>query len=87
MMSLAERATLQAMGLASPEMRAPEQTCPFRRQAARDVQQARFAMPVSRVVYAGLVSHPTGLAQTQSKWRVSRERARQKRGPPAGLLS
>ena len=86
MMSQAERATLQAMGLASPEVRAPEQKCPFHRSPVRNVQQGRFGVAVSQVVYAALVSHPIGLAQTQSKWRVSRERARQTRGPPASLL-
>jgi hypothetical protein len=87
LMTEAERATLQAMGVAPPELRAPAPKCPYQRQPVRSVQQGRFAVPVSHVVYAALVSHPTGLAQTQSKWRVSREGARQKRGPPVGLLS
>jgi hypothetical protein len=86
-MSEAERATLQAIGAAAPEFRAPAQKCPYQRQSVRDVQHGRSAVTVRQVVYAALVSHPTGLAQTQSKWRVSRERARQKRGPPMDLLS
>jgi hypothetical protein len=86
-MSEAERATLQAIGAATPEFRAPAQKCPYQQQSVRDVQHGRFAVAPGQVVYAALVSHPTGLAQTQSKWRVSRERARQKRGPPLDLLS
>lgn len=86
-MSEAERATLQAMGVAAPEFRAPAPRCPYQRQAVRNVQQGRLAGPAGQVVYAVLVSHPTGLAQTQSKWRVSRERAWQKRGPPVDRLS
>lgn len=86
-MSEAERATLQAIGAAAPEFRPPLQKCPYRQQSVRDVQHGRFAVPVGQLVYAALVSHPAGLAQTQSKWRVSRERARQKRGPPVDLLS
>lgn len=86
-MSEQERATLQAMGLAAPEFRAPAPKCPYQRSAPRFVQQGRFAVPVAQAVYASVVSHPTGLAQTHSKWRVSRERARQKRGPPVVVLS
>jgi hypothetical protein len=28
------------------------------------------------------MSHPTGMAQTESKLRISQSRSRQKRGPP-----
>ena len=86
-MSESERAALQAIGKAVPEFRAPAPQCPFQRSPVRSLQQARLAPPARHVMYAALVSHPNGLAQTQSKWRVSRERARQKRGPPADLLS
>jgi hypothetical protein len=78
---------LQATGVAAPQFRAPAPKCPYQRQAVRAVQQGQLAVPSSQVVYAALASHPTGLAQPQSKWRVSRERARQKRGPPMDLLS
>ena len=37
----------------------------------------------SRALFAALVSHPCGIAQTESKWRIARERSRQKRGPPS----
>lgn len=86
-MSAAERATLQALGVAAPELRAPAPKCPYRQSVVRPLVQERFAVPVSKAVFAGLASHPTGVAQTQSKWRASRERARQKRGPPVDLLS
>ena len=87
MMGEAERVALQVAGLAAPEFRAPAPRCPYQRQVVRAVQQGRLAVPMSHAVYAALVSHPTGLVQTQSRWRVSRERARQKRGPPVELLS
>jgi len=86
-MSQSERAALQAMGLAAPELSAPVQRCPYQQPAVRSLHDVRYAVPVSEAVYAAVVSHTTGMAQTQSKWRVSRERARQKRGPPASLLS
>ena len=87
LMSDSERSALQATGVAAPQFRAPAPKCPYQRQALRAVQQGQLVVPMSQVVSAALVSHPIGLAQTQSKWRVSRERARQKRGPPASLLS
>ncbi len=34
-------------------------------------------------IFAGLVSHPSVAAQTESKWRIARDRSRQKRGPPS----
>jgi hypothetical protein len=40
----------------------------------------------SASVLASLVTHPAGVAQTESKWRISHDRSRQKRGPPS-LLS
>ncbi|HKO20271.1 MAG TPA: hypothetical protein VJU82_15450 [Acidobacteriaceae bacterium] len=86
-MSESERAALRATGNAVPEFRAPTPRCPYQRSPVRSMQQVRLAVPVGQVSYAALVSRPNGLPQTQSKWRVSRERARQKRGPPADLLS
>jgi hypothetical protein len=87
LMGEAERMALQTLGLASPEFRAPAPTCPYQRSPVRSVQLVRLAVPARQVLYAALASHPAGLAQTHSKWRVSRERARQKRGPPVDLLS
>jgi len=87
LMSDSERSTLQATGVAASEFRAPAPKCPYERQAVRAVQQGQLAAPISQVVYAALASHPTGLAQPHSKWRVSRERGRQKRGPPMVLFS
>ena len=87
LMSDSEWSTLQARGVAAPQFRAPAPKCPYQRQAVRAVLQGQLAVPIWQVVYAALASYPTGLAQPQSKWRVSRERARQKRGPPMDLLS
>lgn len=86
-MSAADRAALQALGVAGPELSAPAPQCPYQRPAVRDVHQSGTSLPVAVAVYASIVSHPTGMAQTQSKWRQSRERSRQKRGPPIDLLS
>ena len=40
----------------------------------------------SAVAYAAVLSHPAVYAQTESKWRLARERSRCKRGPPAPSL-
>ena len=87
LMGESERAALQALGLVTPEFRAPMPTCPYQHSPVRTVQQVRLAVPVRQVLDTALVSHPAGLRQLQSKWRVSRERARQKRGPPVDILS
>lgn len=34
-------------------------------------------------VFGELVSHPSVAPQTESKWRIARNRSRQKRGPPS----
>jgi len=86
-LSAVERAMLQAMGAADPELRARSPICPYQQSAMRTAHPVGSALPIGVAVYASIVSHPTALAQTHSKWRMSRERARLKRGPPAGLLS
>src|SRR5579871_3320981 len=78
MMSAADRAALQALGVADPEFRAPTPECPYQRSPVRSAQFAKSFLPVAAAVYAEVTSHPTGLAQTQSRWRMSRERSRQK---------
>lgn len=45
-----------------------------------------LSVPPSQAIFAAFVSHSCGVAQTESKWRISRDRSRQKRGPPT-LLS
>ena len=45
-----------------------------------------MSMPVQADgLFASLMTHPAGVAQTESKWRISRDRSRQKRGPPSLL--
>ncbi len=57
--------------------------CPFCPRAVVaahvDVMAARAADGLD----AALVSHPSCVAQTESKWRIARDRSRQKRGPPS----
>ena len=67
-----------------PVFRAPAEKCPY---GPNFMAPARFdpvtPPPVADAIYARLVSHPSGVAQTESKRRIARDRSRQKRGPPA----
>ena len=48
---------------------------------------AVFAVLPGQAVFAGLVSHPAVSAQTAAGFRIFYHRSKQKRGPPASLLS
>jgi hypothetical protein len=75
-----------AIGLQStgnvPQFRPQTDRCPFLPYIAVSVRPDWGVVPVRGMIFAGLVSHPAVIAQTQSKWRISRDRSRQKRGPP-----
>jgi hypothetical protein len=45
-----------------------------------------FAAPVTASAFAELVHHPAVHEQTHAKYRISRDRSRQKRGPPSLIL-
>ncbi|WP_263366573.1 hypothetical protein [Edaphobacter bradus] len=80
MMSTGERSTLASH---DPQFRAPAEKCPYFPQALAAAHTNLYTAPTADVISAGLVSHPAGVAQTESKWRISRDRSRQKRGPPS----
>jgi hypothetical protein len=65
----------------------PADKCPFAPQATPAVHLQIAGPSTSAEIYASLVSHPCGLAQTQSKWRIARDRSRSKRGPPSAALA
>src|ERR1700736_4101026 len=62
---------------------APAEKCPYCPSAVATAHPNLLAPGISAAVYASLVNHPAGDAQTESKRRFSRDRSRQKRGPPA----
>jgi hypothetical protein len=81
MMAMAER-TKPASD--KPEFGALPEKCPYSPVALLGTTHpTAFTLPTGQMVYAELVSHPCGTAQTESKLRISRDRARGKRGPPA----
>ena len=59
--------------------------CPMYPQASVATPHDVATPPAARMIDTSIVSHPTGIVQTESKWRVSRSRSRQKRGPPAAI--
>lgn len=71
---------------AETQMRAKAEKCPMYPQASVAVPHDVATPPAQHALFASIVSHPAGVAQTESKWRVSRYRSRQKRGPPASLF-
>jgi hypothetical protein len=69
------------------QLRNPAEKCPVAPQASVPVHHETNRPSISASIFASVVSHPCGSAQTESMWRVSRDRSRPKRGPPASLLS
>lgn len=68
----------------APQLSAPQERCPYCPAAVAGVlDRTVFAPPVEQAIYAGVLAHPAGVAQTESYLRIARERARGKRGPPA----
>ncbi len=67
--------------------RAPAEKCPFCPSAATASHPSPLAAPFVQAAFSALVSHPAGVVQAGCKRRVSRDRSRQKRGPPARFLS
>jgi hypothetical protein len=59
--------------------------CPFTPASMASTHPNLMTPGVAAAIYAAVVSHPTGTAQAESKRRVSADRSRQKRGPPASL--
>lgn len=64
---------------------APADKCPYYLGLAT-LANFSFALPVSDAIFAELLSHPAVAPQTQSKWRITCDRCRQKRGPPISLI-
>jgi hypothetical protein len=84
MMSMAERNRLESHESA---FSAPLEKCPYCPAAILSIHHpAGFVPPSEQVIYAGLAGHPAGVAQAECKRRISADRARGKRGPPAYSL-
>ena len=67
-----------------PAFAAPAEKCPYNPAAFLNLgSSSAMALSTAQSIYAELVSHPAGTAQTESKLRIAESRSRQKRGPPS----
>ncbi len=84
-MTATERNSLEQGGEDSSRFAAPPETCPNAPAAVAAIHTNLLAVPASDRVFAALVSHASGVVQTESMRLISRDRSRQKRGPPVQI--
>jgi hypothetical protein len=82
MMGMAERGQHTSR---EPQFTAPPEKCPYNPAEFAVTHGNAFAPPLAQAIFAGVVAHPATTAQTKSKLRISLNRSRQKRGPPASF--
>ena len=68
-----------------PTLSMISEKCPCCPGVIPSMQPNVLGPPAAGAIYAHIVSHPACVAQTESKWRIARDRSRQKRGPPVLL--
>jgi hypothetical protein len=61
--------------------------CPYGAKSVPSTSHSDWSLDTAQAVFAGVVAHPAVAPQTESKRRISADRSRQKRGPPASLLA
>lgn len=87
MMSMAERSELAAQASKSPLWKAPHERCPYCPASVVSDHPSRFFATNVHLEHASFFDRPSGVVQTESRRRISRDRSRQKRGPPALSLT
>jgi len=60
--------------------------CPYSPAAVANVIVLPFAPPVTSAIFAGIAQHPATHPQVEARYRISFDRSRLKRGPPASSL-
>jgi hypothetical protein len=72
-----------------PGFNAPSisERCPYGAKSVPSTSHPDWSLATAQAVFAGVVAHPAVTPQTESKRRISSDRSRQKRGPPAISLS
>jgi hypothetical protein len=79
-MSVAERSKLQDD---KPAFATPLEKCPYCPAVVMGLHSPlHFKPSFGNVLHASFTSHPTGVARTECKLRIARDRACGKRGPP-----
>lgn len=83
MMSMNDRDKLASH---DPQFRSPAEKCPYCPSLVAPAQSNPLVGPsTADAILGSLLSHPSGVAQTEYKRRISLDRSRQKRGPPAQI--
>jgi hypothetical protein len=71
-----------------PQVSAPPEKCPYFPATLQIGRHPNMlGAPSGQVVFSGFIGQSAIIAQTESKRRISRDRSRQKRGPPASFSS
>jgi hypothetical protein len=83
MMSLGERSQLTQH---FPAYNTFPETCPYCPGTIAATHNDVVAASIAEAAFASMVSHPSGVAQTEWKRRIWLDRSHQKRGPPATHL-
>jgi hypothetical protein len=79
---------LKPLDARTPQFRATPQHCPlYPHSTTAPVVRYHAGLMPSAAFLANIVSHPAVQPQVRAVYRLSLDRSRQKRGPPAQLLS
>jgi hypothetical protein len=79
---------MSASSNSAPQWMAKRERCPYCPASfSGSVHGERYAMPTRGAVLPRMSAMAAGVPQAESRWRVARESARGKRGPPAVSLS
>ncbi len=73
------------VGGQGPVLQTNDGSCPYCPRFAPAVHLHVFTVAFMGTDATPLASHPAGLVQTECRWRIARDRSRQKRGPPTLL--
>ena len=80
MMNMAERNSATSD---KPQLQAPLDKCPYCPAVVSTGHgPTAFYQQQERGLFASMVTRPNGVPQTESRFRIARDRARGKRGPP-----
>ncbi|HEV2463890.1 MAG TPA: hypothetical protein VGT04_08800 [Acidobacteriaceae bacterium] len=60
--------------------------CPYSVAPPATIILPAYTPPASASIFAGISRHPAVAAQVEAQFRISFDRARQKRGPPIVIL-
>jgi hypothetical protein len=82
MMSSSDGASVSSNPGTQPTVAIVTERCPYGPQGLPGAMHRDWTLDTASAVFAGLMAHPSGSPQTESKRRVSSVRARHKRGPP-----